>query len=276
MYGRYAAGASLQNVADEFGLTREGVRQIFRSSGLPTRPQGATAKLKRARRKSESAEQICATFVGSNDPAQIAQDLVISESLVKEVLRERVPFAYRHRGRMRPRRYSDAELLSFLRSAAPHCATPLSTNAYRAFAAGRRAEGGCPWPAPRRSRLASSVGAWRWSKLACQPASRPPEAASSVSAASPASSHFRPLPRSWAPCRARLSTASSPALQMEGFPATRRCAAISTAGRSAARGRSARRERRRPGGGLRRGSCRARRSSRGSPERATDQPRRST
>lgn len=160
MHALYVQGATLEDVGIQFGLTRERVRQIFVGAGLPTRSPGASRAIQRARQLREKSEAICAAFATGKEPEKIALELGVPLSGVKAVLRDRMPVAFRHKSRPRPPTFTDAELLAFLRAAeAATQERPLTTTAYRGFAAGRTTADGRRYPAPQT--IASRFTKWR-------------------------------------------------------------------------------------------------------------------
>jgi Homing endonuclease associated repeat/Sigma-70, region 4 len=169
MYENYLEGMTMQEAGADFGIGRERVRQIFGAAGLPSRSPARSRSLRRALRRQEKAGQICAVFVKARDPEVVAHRLDLPLAMVREVLKEQMPVAYRHRPRPRRRTYSEEELLALLREAANGSEVPLSTAAYRACARGRKIADGRPWPAPQT--YYKRLGEWR---VALQKAGLPP------------------------------------------------------------------------------------------------------
>jgi hypothetical protein len=160
MHELYSSGATLEEVGERFGLTRERVRQVFVEAGLATRSNSETQALRRERIVRERTEEICAEFARSGDVNEVAQRLGIARVLVKEVVS-------RHFARLSPQfgprgknqRYSDDELLFCVRKAAEAVPGALTTTAYIRYIKGQKAATGRPWPAYQT--VAERFGTWQ-------------------------------------------------------------------------------------------------------------------
>jgi hypothetical protein len=169
MYELYGYGATLDEVGEDFGgLSRERVRQLFGRAGLRTRSAAATAALKREADR-RRADEILAAFRRSKDVALVATELEIAKRTIIEVVRAQLsPEEYQAPRSRAPRtstnRYSDQELIGFLRKASAALETTLSSHAYDSFARGRRTADGRPWPTKQTSEL--RFGSWRAAVIA--------------------------------------------------------------------------------------------------------------
>jgi Homing endonuclease associated repeat len=169
MYELYQYGATLDEVGEDFGgLSRERIRQLFGRAGLKTRSAAETAALKRAADR-RRGEEIVARFRRSKDVALVAEELEIAQRTIIEVVRAELPLEeYRAPRSTVPRRstkrYSDEELIGFLRKASAALETTLSMEAYDSFARGRRTADGRRWPT--RQTPALRFGSWRAAVIA--------------------------------------------------------------------------------------------------------------
>jgi hypothetical protein len=170
MYELYECGFTLHEVGEESGLSRERVRQLFRRAGLQTRSRLETVELKREADLGR-ADEIIEAFRRTKDVAVVARELEIGRPTVVEVLcaelppRERVALRSKRgppRAKVPPwarRRYSDEELIAFLREAGATLGGALSGKAYDALARGRRTADGRRWPTHQTA--GSRFGSWR-------------------------------------------------------------------------------------------------------------------
>ena len=180
MYELYRLGATLDEVGEDFGgLSRERVRQLFGRAGLKTRSTAETAQLKReaARRR---ADEIVEAFRRSKDVAQVATQLEIAKRTIIEVVRAELPpeeyLAPRNTTpRTLTKKYSDEELIGFLREASAALERTLSSQAYDSFARGRRTADGRPWPTKQTPEL--RFGSWRAAVIAAGLDAHPPSGA---------------------------------------------------------------------------------------------------
>jgi hypothetical protein len=171
MYELYECGFTLDEVGEEFGLSRERVRQVFRRAGLQIRTRLETVELKREADLARG-DEIVEAFRRTKDVAVVARELEIWRPTILEVLRAELP--PRERVALRPkkggpppatvpswarRRYSDEELIAFLREAGATLGGTLSGKRYDAFARGRRTADGRRWPTHQT--VGSRFGSWR-------------------------------------------------------------------------------------------------------------------
>ena len=184
MYELYEGGLTLQEVGEDYGLSRERVRQLFARAGLQTRSVLETAQLKREADRGR-ADKIVEAFRRTKDVAGVAGELEIGRATILEVLRAELPPRERVavRSRLGPapgtvpakarRRYSDEELIAFLREAGAALGGTLSANAYDAFARGRRTSDGRRWPTKQTAwnRFGSWCGAVQAAGLDTHPSS---------------------------------------------------------------------------------------------------------
>lgn len=159
-YARYRAGLTLDEVAQEFGVSRERVRQVFSENEFPVRSLAETAALRRSRLVSEAGDSIRVAFAESRDIDEVAKKLALPRSVVASVVESSFTSKER-RKKLRPvkRKYSDDELRSFLLEASTTLGGVLSANAYTKFARSRKTEDGRPWPTHQTFGL--RYGTWR-------------------------------------------------------------------------------------------------------------------
>ncbi|HEY1457235.1 MAG TPA: sigma factor-like helix-turn-helix DNA-binding protein [Solirubrobacteraceae bacterium] len=160
MYELYEQGATLQEVGDEFGITRERVRQVFGKAGLETRSLTQAALIRRETDR-ERSEEIVESFLRLKSPRLTARELEIAENTVRSVLREQLSSGeYRVIARKQPKQnYSDQELIAFLREASAAGPTVMTALAYGDYARSRRTADGRPWPTHQTHH--KRFGSWR-------------------------------------------------------------------------------------------------------------------
>ncbi len=183
MHALYASGATLEEVATEFGVTRERVRQILRHHGYELRSRGEAHAVRQARIRAEidrAAPRVIELHSSGHEVNQIADELGISKSAVERVVREdelsRLTKESERRARMgrgATKIYSNDEMLACLREASDSLGGILSTGAYREFARQRTFEDGRAWPGPQSifGRFGSWVDALQAAGLAANPRS---------------------------------------------------------------------------------------------------------
>ena len=153
----YASGATLQEVGERFGLTRERVRQLFRAHDIPIRTAKETAALRREHLLARHGERIRAAYVPGAELGALARRLDLSRELVAAALGTHPPYLAQRRAGRAPL-YTDAELLDFLRRAGEGRSLPLTASAYSAYARDRRTADGRPWPTHQTP--AKRFGGW--------------------------------------------------------------------------------------------------------------------
>jgi AraC-like DNA-binding protein len=151
MHALYQQGATLEEIAEEFEITRERVRQLFKAAGLKTRSTAQAGQLKREATRlcmEDRKDEIVDTFRRVKDPQLVAQELDIPITTVTTVLREHLP-AYEYRSiKQKPykKKYSDQELIGFLQTAGAAVAGVLTVTRYNEFAKENRTADGRRWP----------------------------------------------------------------------------------------------------------------------------------
>jgi hypothetical protein len=167
MYELYGCGLTLHEVGEDFGLSRERVRQLFGRAGLRTRSLLETVELKRAADLGR-ADEIIEAFRRTEDVAVVAGELEIGRPTIVEVLRSELPPRERVAVSSKPgpaaapwvrRRYSNEELIAFMGEAGAALGGTLSRKAYEAFARGRHTSDGRPWPTQQTA--GKRFGSWR-------------------------------------------------------------------------------------------------------------------
>ncbi len=156
-YAIYMDGATLEEVGEALGVTRERVRQLFREEELPVRTHSAAADNRRERQFSENKVEIRAAFEQLGDVDAVIEQLSLPEWLVKEVLRDQLP--RRRKRKATPKQYSDEELMGFLQGASAAIGGVLSTKAYTKYARTQVTTDGRPWPTHQTHML--RFGSWR-------------------------------------------------------------------------------------------------------------------
>jgi hypothetical protein len=156
----YARGATLAEVASEYGVTRERVRQIFKKAGLPTISLADRRRLVYQQR----ADEIVEKYRGLRDVRAVADALCVPMSAVDEILRQRLPAAeFRKHGNY-PKKYSDDELIAMLHEASRALGGVLAKTDFESHARDRTLPDGRPWPTAQTHML--RFGSWRNSLIA--------------------------------------------------------------------------------------------------------------
>jgi hypothetical protein len=165
MHDRYVEGATLQEVGDEFGVTRERVRQLFVASGYSSRGRGERIEL-REQHDDERGAEIEALYRELGDVAEVADRIGWSTGRTRGVLLRRgVEIrAYRRRTSSRRPVFSDEEVLECLREASRDDSFVssrgiLTAPGYDRARRGRRTSDGRPWPSSQIAAL--RFGTWR-------------------------------------------------------------------------------------------------------------------
>lgn len=174
MYAAYLDGATLEEVGQQFGLTRERIRQIFVKAGLPTRSIRQAFGIKR-KAELKRAQEIVRLFKEVGDELQVSTTLGISVHTVREALSTHLPTArvYRKHNRTGSHlKYSDDDLLVVLRLASIELGGVITTHSYSRLAQNRRLPNGLPWPT-HQTHL-KRFGSWRAALAKAGLASNPP------------------------------------------------------------------------------------------------------
>jgi len=159
MYDIYSAGATLEDVGDAFGLTRERIRQLFQAAGLHIRSNAETAALRRESLARQEAE-IARLFRDSGDVKSVARDLDLDPSYVDGVVKRKVPAHWRFKDRAASLMlYSDEELLRCLATAQTELGGILSVADYKRLSKGRKLSRRRPWPTNQT--FQNRFGSWR-------------------------------------------------------------------------------------------------------------------
>jgi DNA-binding CsgD family transcriptional regulator len=118
-------GLTLEEIAQQYGLTRERVRQILDRSGAPDRAQVAEARSRSIRNAVQArAKELTARWASGEEIAELAREAGVSRRIVAEVILETATAADRanHAAAKSARPgstvYTDAQLLGGLKQAA--------------------------------------------------------------------------------------------------------------------------------------------------------------
>lgn len=170
MYQSYERGATLVEIGDDFGITRERVRQLFKKAGLQTRTVSAAAALKQAANL-QRADEIVERFRDLKDSVAVASELDIPKNIVTSVLRERLsPGEYRGLTASTKvgsaKRFTDRELIEFLIEANRELGGTLTGTAFNVLARSRHTADGRAWPSKQTYFL--RFGSWRKALITAQ------------------------------------------------------------------------------------------------------------
>jgi hypothetical protein len=145
MHRQYLQGATLEEVGERAGITRERVRQLFKKAGLQTRTRAVAGRRKmeaRAGRVDAEHELIAQQFREGKNIQTLADEHELAVPAIRTILRGKLS----RREYLdvptdpSPKYYPDENLLDFLRKAAHGQQGPLSVAGYREIAGrhGRR------------------------------------------------------------------------------------------------------------------------------------------
>lgn len=154
----YDAGSTYEEIAREFNLTRERVRQLLNQYAIEKRPRAD--RLYSAAFPARAAE-VEALFLQLRDDDAVARATGLDASLVRRLVDERIPDpdVLRRRPKRRLERYLDGELVACLRTAATEFTGPLAHSRYAEWSRGRALDEARPWPGPQGMML--RFGSWR-------------------------------------------------------------------------------------------------------------------
>lgn len=131
----YLEGATLEEAAQLVGVKRQAIDQRLRKKGIPTRSAAETHALKLQKTLELHGSAIREAFLGQRDVAEVAATFELPEAATTWVLERVVPDhdVLAMAPRNLSKRYSEDELLEYLREAASGVPAPLTTKAYAAF-----------------------------------------------------------------------------------------------------------------------------------------------
>jgi AraC-like DNA-binding protein len=165
MYALYEQGATLAEVGEAFSITTQRVQQLFGQAGLRTRSLSTYAASRHDAGRQRS-DEIINELRRVRDTRLVAQRLGVPHKTVLGVIRENLPVSeyraitYKHRSN----KYSDEEVLGFLREAAGAVGGVLTGLDYDHFARERMTADGRPWPTKQTAMR--RFGSWRGALLA--------------------------------------------------------------------------------------------------------------
>ena len=173
MAALYEAGASLRDVGRAFNVSGEYVRQVIRDAGVQPRSAAETYAVKRDRRLGEARIAVCQMFRETGDVEEVADRLGVPSVLVGQIVRANFSESERRRPNQATKRYSDRELMDFLKEVSEQLGGILTTVTYNKVASTRRTEDGRPWPTHQTFflRFGSWVKALQAAGLAANPSS---------------------------------------------------------------------------------------------------------
>jgi hypothetical protein len=162
MADAYAAGATLQDIGDEYSLSRERVRQILCEAGYDLDELKAEAKRARRRRiRLEHGPAIREALALGQTPSEVASALGVPVDLVKRIDGSDPSYA-RTRKVVRRKtyavKYTEDDVLGCLREANAALGGVLTTAAYDNYARGRTLADGRLWPTHQTAFL--RFGSW--------------------------------------------------------------------------------------------------------------------
>lgn len=163
MAEQYAAGATLQEIGDQYGITRERVRQLIGAGGFSmANLKGKSRQARKDRVLRDHGDAISALLGEGDLASEVAVKLGVPFDLVRELDVANPDYARRRR-LIRPRtgslRYSIEEVLQCLREANRTLGGVLTTADYDRFRSSRRFPDGRPWPTNQTASL--RYGSWR-------------------------------------------------------------------------------------------------------------------
>jgi hypothetical protein len=179
MCSMYLAGATLDQIGEHFGLTKERIRQVLARTDASTAAFKELRRENLERRRQERIEEHRAAvrnaFEAHGDIAVAAEEVGLPRSLVAEIVRQDPAWARKHKrdGRAK-KRYSEEELMECLRAASAAWTGILTGAKYEWFADGRKFEDGRPWPG--RQTFMLRHGSWRSALSRAGLPSNPPSA----------------------------------------------------------------------------------------------------
>ena len=167
MHAHYAAGATLEEVAAEHGVTRERVRQILSQHGYEPRSKKEAHAMRQVKIRAEverAAPRAIELHTAGQGVNEIAAELAVSKTAVARVIREdelsRMTKESERRSRMGrgSKTYTNEEMLSCLQEASNSLGGILATTSYKEFASQRTFEDGRAWPGPQS--IFGRFGSW--------------------------------------------------------------------------------------------------------------------
>lgn len=160
--GMYIDGATMQEVADFEEVSREAIRQRLLKLGIPSRSAKETRRLQVQRFVSEQGQTVADCFLQLRSVEHVGKELGFEVSLVQACVRALVPdFQVLARAPREPaKRYSDDELLGYLRAAAGDALTALTGDAFEAAVRLSWPHGESRRP-PSKQVYAIRFGSWR-------------------------------------------------------------------------------------------------------------------
>lgn len=165
MFERYNEGHTLDEVGQEYGLTRERVRQVLVAAGYQTRTKGELRDLRIAV-DDERAPEVLAMFREEGDIDRVAARVGLTTGRVRDLLSRHEPDrrAFRRAREGAWARYSDQEVMDSIRAAATEVANRnggqvLTGHAYERIRKERTLPDGRPWPSMQTAAI--RFGSWR-------------------------------------------------------------------------------------------------------------------
>lgn len=155
MYDQYRAGATLAEVGEKHGMTREAIRQNFLRAGLPT--------ISLADRKQRLYERVTSHVLEMHksgfDDAQIGVALELPTSAVTQIIRTHLPRRNRRPKRPYSKRYDTPELIAMLQEVSVAIGGVVTTKVFNEYGAHRVMPDGRRWPTSQTT--VKRFGSWR-------------------------------------------------------------------------------------------------------------------
>lgn len=128
----YVQGATLDEVGESEGVTREAIRRRILRLGIPVRSAEATRRMQHQRFAEVHGAEAKRAFLELRDIAKVAAELAVPAPVVQHFIETNVPdhTILTRVPRNYAKRYSDDELLEFLRLAADGLDVPLTGDVY--------------------------------------------------------------------------------------------------------------------------------------------------
>lgn len=150
-------GATLEEIGQAMGVSRERVRQILKKRGAPARSTSDTFRLRREQHLLKR-DEILRRFRETFDAEQVSEELAVPVSIVRDVTAGIARSLHMQHRKPYPRRWSDDELIGFLQEASQAVGGVLTCGDYNDYARSRSTRKK-PWPTHQT--IFKRFGSWR-------------------------------------------------------------------------------------------------------------------